>query len=268
MTERRTVAGDFGEVALTFEDRGQGRSFLLLHGGAGPASMAGFAARLADSLRARTLTPIHPGFAGSERPDGVNSIASLADVYARLLEELALDDLVVVGNSIGGWIAVELALLRPHGLRHLILIDAVGIDVPGQPVTDVSTMAVPQIMQLSFHDPEPFLRDPASLSTEERAVLGANQAALQIYAPMMTNAALAARLAALDLRTLVLWGESDGIAGVEYGRAYAEAIPGARFVVLPDTGHMPQVETPVQVIEAIQTELDIDATESKSGGST
>ncbi len=67
MTERRTVAGDFGEVALTFEDRGQGRSFLLLHGGAGPASMAGFAARLADSLRARTLTPIHPGFAGSER---------------------------------------------------------------------------------------------------------------------------------------------------------------------------------------------------------
>ena len=55
-----------------------------------------------------------------------------------------MDDLVVVGNSMGGWIAVELAFLRPHGFRHLILIDAVGIDVPGRPVTDVSGMAIPQ----------------------------------------------------------------------------------------------------------------------------
>lgn len=127
MTERRTVAGDFGEVALTLEDLGQGRPFLLLHGGAGPASMAGFAARLAESDRARTLAPIHPGFAGTERPDGVNSIASLGDVYARLLDDLALDDLVVIGNSIGGWIAAELALLAPRGVSHLILVDAVGI---------------------------------------------------------------------------------------------------------------------------------------------
>lgn len=170
---------------------------------------------------------------------GVNSIAGLAEVYARLLDQLALDDLVVVGNSIGGWIASELALLQQNGLRRLILIDAVGIDVPGHPVTDVSAMAVPEIMQLSFHDPGPFLRDPASLSAEEQAVLVANQTALRAYAPTMTDRTLAPRLATLDLPTLVLWGESDGIVGVEYGRAYAEAIAGARFVVLPDTGHMP-----------------------------
>jgi pimeloyl-ACP methyl ester carboxylesterase len=217
--------------------------------------MVGFAIRLADSQHARTLAPIHPGFAGTVRPDGLDSIASLAGVYARLLDQLALDDLVLVGNSIGGWIAAELALLHPHGLSHLILVDAVGIDVPGHPVTDVSGMAVPQIMQLSFHDPQPFLRNPAALSAEEQAVLAANQTALQTYAPTMTDHTLSSRLATLALPTLVLWGDSDGIVGVEYGRAYAEAIPGARFLVLPETGHMPQLETPEQTIEAIRAEL-------------
>jgi pimeloyl-ACP methyl ester carboxylesterase len=269
MTERITVAGDVGEVGLTLEDRGDGRPFLLLHGGAGPASMVGFATRLADSQQARTLAPIHPGFAGTERPDGLDTITGLARVYSHLLDQLALDDLVVVGNSIGGWIAAELALLRPHGLSHLILMDAVGIDVPGHPVSDVSGMAVPEIMQLSFHDPQPFLRNPASLSLEEQAVLAANQAALQTYAPTMTDHTLSSRLAALFLPTLVLWGDSDGIVGVEYGRAYAEAIPGARFLVLPETGHMPQLETPNKAVEAIRIELEtagIHATEAAAPG--
>ena len=153
MTEGMTVASYFGEVDLMLEDRGKGRPFLVLHGGAGPASMVGFATRLADAHRVRTLVPIHPGFARTERPDGVNSIASLADLYARLLDELGLDDVVLVGNSIGGWIAAELALLRPRGVTHLILLDAVGIDVPGHGVTDVSTMTVPQIMQRRFTIP-------------------------------------------------------------------------------------------------------------------
>ncbi len=256
MTDRRTVAGDFGEVTLTLEDRGEGRPLLLLHGGAGPASMSGFATRLADSHKVRTLAPIHPGFAGTDRPEGVNSIAGLADVYARLLDGLALDDVVVVGNSIGGWIAAELALLHPYGMRHLVLIDAVGIEVPGHPVTDVSAMTVPEIMQLSFHDPQPFLRDPASLSAEEQAILAANQTALRTYAPAMTDPSLASRLAGLDLPTVVLWGDSDGIVEVEYGRAHAEAIARARFVVLTDTGHMPQLETPDRVIEVMRKELE------------
>jgi pimeloyl-ACP methyl ester carboxylesterase len=80
MTDRRTVAGGFGEVDLTLEDRGEGRPVLLLHGGAGPATMGGLGTRLADSLQVRTLVPIHPGFAGTERPNDVDSIAGLAGV--------------------------------------------------------------------------------------------------------------------------------------------------------------------------------------------
>ena len=67
----------------------------------------------------------------------------------------------------------------------------------------------------------------------------------------MTDPTLATRLAKLEVPTLVIWGESDGIVDVEYGRAYAEAIPGADFEVLPDTGHVPQLETPQQLLSAV-----------------
>jgi pimeloyl-ACP methyl ester carboxylesterase len=218
--------------------------------------MQPFAARLAETRSARVLVPTHPGFATTERPEGLASIAGLGRLYARLLEQLALEDLVVIGNSIGGWVAVELALLEPRGLDRLILIDAVGIDVPGHPVADVAGLSVPQIMALSFHDPAPFLRDPSTLSAADQAALAANQRALSAYAPSMTDPTLATRIEALRVPTLVLWGRSDRIVDPEYGQAYADAIRGARFSPLDDTGHMPQLETPDLVIDAISAEVE------------
>jgi pimeloyl-ACP methyl ester carboxylesterase len=74
----------------------------------------------------------------------------------------------------------------------------------------------------------------------------------------MADPTLAGRLGSLELPTLVLWGESDGIVDVDYGRAYAAAIPLAQFQLLPETGHSPQLETPDQVIQAIWDSADTD----------
>ena len=240
-----------GEVELVVDEQGDGRPFLLLHGGAGPASMQPFAALLAERHGVRTLAPIHPGFGLTTRPDGLDDVSGLAQLYAAYLAELSLQGVTVIGNSVGGWVAAELALLAPARLSRLMLVDAVGVDVAGHPVADVSGLSVPEIMALSFHDPAPFLRDPASLSETERAALAANQAALAIYAPQMTDGTLAARLADLQVPSRVVWGESDGIVDVDYGRAYAHAIPGADFEVLPNTGHLPQLETPEQLLSVI-----------------
>jgi pimeloyl-ACP methyl ester carboxylesterase len=244
-------SAELGEVSLHVDEHGEGLPILLLHGGAGPASMSRFAGLLAEAQSARVLAPIHPGFAGTERPDGLREIAGLARLYATFLDDLALADVTVIGNSIGGWIAAELALLGPPSVTRLVLIDAVGLDVPGHPVTNLTGMAVPEIMQLSFHDPSPFLRDPATLSGDERATLAANQAALAVYAPKMADPSLASRLNELRLPTLVLWGAEDGIVDAEYGRAYAAAIDGAQFELLPDTGHMPQLESPDRVLRSL-----------------
>jgi pimeloyl-ACP methyl ester carboxylesterase len=252
-TTRTLTLPGVGPVDLTVDERGDGQSFLVLHGGAGPQSMARIAQLLAERDHNRVLTPVHPGFGGTPRPDGLTTVGQLAALYVELLDTLDLDDVTVVGNSIGGWIAAELALLQSPRVSGLVLIDAVGIVADGHPVADVSTLTIPEIMVLSFHDPALFRIDPATLPDEQKAIMAANSATLAVYAgkPAMSDPTLLGRLSGITVPTLVLWGDSDQIVEPGYGRAYAAAIHWARFQVLENTGHMPQLETPELVLRAI-----------------
>src|SRR5271155_632229 len=239
-----------GKVDLLVEERGEGQPFLLLHGGAGPMSMA----RLANMLAARgvrVITPTHPGFGRTKRPDSLNSVRALAQVYAALLDQIDARGVTVIGNSVGGWVAAELALAAAPRLRGVVLVGATGIDVPGHPIPDTSKLSLDEIMSLSYHDPKPFRIDPATMTDDQRAVMGANRAALGAYAPQMSDPTLAGRLAEVSVPVLVISGDSDRIVDSGYGRGYAATIPGAKFVLLANTGHLPQIETPGPLLEAV-----------------
>src|SRR5256885_1185810 len=135
-------------VDVALDEYGHGRPYLLLHGGAGPRSVAGFAQLLADGGDARVLVPTHPGFDGTARPDWLDSSAGLAEVYAGLLDALDLHDVTVIGNSVGGWIAAEMALRGSDRIGRVVLVDAVGIAVDGHPVADVFTLSPAELSQL------------------------------------------------------------------------------------------------------------------------
>src|SRR5207248_2842758 len=139
------VAGTTTPVSYT--ELGEGHPFLVLHGGGGPLTVAGFAELLAAERRAHVITPIHPGFGGTGRPDGFSTIAQLARLYIALLDRLGFDDVTVVGNSIGGWIAAEMALLDTTRISSIELVDADGIEAPGHPVADLFAMTLPEIAQ-------------------------------------------------------------------------------------------------------------------------
>jgi pimeloyl-ACP methyl ester carboxylesterase len=241
-----------GPVELAVADYGSGQPFLLLHGGAGPQSVTGFAERFAAAHDVRVLVPTHPGFGGTARPEALNSVGGLAALYVALLDQLGLRDVTVIGNSIGGWITAEIALVKSPRVSGIVLIDAVGIEVPGHQVADFFSLTMDQVFQLSFHNPEPFRVDPATLPPAAQAIATGNRTAIGVYAGAgMNDPTLAGRLGSVEIPALVLWGDSDGIVDASYGRAYAAAIPAARFRLLPDTGHSPQLETPDQVIDAI-----------------
>jgi len=251
MTSTYTLTTDeAGPVEVTVDDTGTGRPFLLLHGGGGPQTFAGFAGLLAGSRDARVIAPVHPGFGGTVRPDTLSTIGGLAALYVALLEEMDLTGVTVVGNSIGGWIAAEMALLHCARVSGVVIMDGVGIEVPGHPVADFFSLTMDQVSQLSYHDPEKFGIDPAKLPPAIAAVMPGNRASLAVYSGG-SNHGLTGRLAGVKVPTLVLWGDADRIADADYGRAYAAAIPGARFQLLTATGHLPQIETPEQTLEAI-----------------
>ncbi|MFF4346231.1 alpha/beta fold hydrolase [Streptomyces sp. NPDC001530] len=257
-----TLSLPSGDLDVTVDDQGQGHPFLLLHGGGGPQTVAPFAGLLAGQRQARVITPVHPGFGGTARSDWLTDVPTLAQAYVQLLEDLGLTDVTVVGNSIGGWIAAEVALLGSDRISSVVLVNAAGIEVPGHPIADTFSMTPAELSRLAFHDPAKFAVDPTTLPDAARAVMAANRAALEVYSGphVMEDPTLRERLAKVTHPALVAWGESDEVVDAEYGRAYAEAIPEARFELLHDTGHMPQMETPEQLLTVVWDFADSHAT--------
>ncbi|MBL1110855.1 alpha/beta hydrolase [Streptomyces sp. 110] len=246
-----TLTLDQGTLDVTVDLHGErGRPFLLLHGGGGPQTVTPFAGLLAEQRSARVFTPIHPGFDVTFRPEWLTDITTLAQVYAHLLDALDLRDVAVVGNSIGGWIAAELAALGSDRISSVTLVNAVGIPGPGHPIADTFSLTPAELSRLSFHDPSKFRFDPSALTETQRAITAANRATLQVYSGPhnMADPTLPERLAKITHPTLVAWGASDQVVDVGYGRAYAQAIPDAKFRLLEGTGHMPQSETPEQLL--------------------
>ncbi|RMI32091.1 alpha/beta fold hydrolase [Nocardia stercoris] len=248
-TETITLHSDsVGPVRLTVADRDRTQPFLLLHGGGGPATMADFADLLAERTHARVLLPTHPGFAGTPRAETLAGVTELARTYIALLDHLDLTDVTVVGNSFGGWLAAEIALQGSPRVSGAVIIDGIGIEVEGLPMTDITGLAPAEIRAHSFHDPSKAPLPPntggAGPSPDLEALIG-------YTGPSMSDPTLRRRLGDLHLPVHVLWGESDGIVGPDYGRAYAAAIPMATFTLLPRTGHMPQVESPEELLGAM-----------------
>ncbi|MFI6404760.1 alpha/beta fold hydrolase [Streptomyces sp. NPDC050548] len=242
----RTVALP-GGLTVTIQELGEnteGTGVLVLHGGAGPRTVAGISAALSEHVH--VVAPTHPGFDGTPRPERFDTVADLAIAYLDLLDTLDLKDVMVIGNSVGGWIAAEMALRDNQGrIGALTLLNAVGIHahMAENRVVDPRAMNPADISQLSFAKPE-FRPDFASFTTEQLAAGAANQKTLAVYGGehFTYDPKLRARLHRVTVPVLVVWGEEDGIAPLKYGRGYADSFPNARFTPIPDAAHFPQIE--------------------------
>ena len=254
-TTRTVQLGDGLEI--TIDERGDaarsgGAGLLVLHGGAGPRSVASLSAALSE--HAYVVTPTHPGFDGTPRVPWLDSVADLADAYLDLLAELGLDQVLVLGNSIGGWITSEIALRDiDRRVGSLVLINAVGIrpDRPDQ-ITDVRGMAPSDIGKLSFYN-QALVPDPATMTDQQRAGQAANQQTMAVYggenfffAPKLRR-----RLHRVTVPALVAWGQEDGLFPPDYGRAYAAAFANGRFAPIAEAGHLPQLEQPGALLDLI-----------------
>lgn len=236
-------------LRLGFTDQGEGRAFLLLHGGAGPNSMRGLAGAL--SKNGRALVPTHPGFDGSPRPERLSRIQDLVLAYLTLIERRALSNVIVVGHSMGGHIAAEMALMNSPRIAGIVLLNGVGIDTgsPEKTIVDPTKLPPAERAAYAFHDPKKFAFAP---TPEALAVMAENQRALRIYAgEKLFDETLHARLANVSKPTLVAWGASDRIVDADYGRRFANAIPNARFELVAEAGHFPQMEKSDETVRLI-----------------
>jgi pimeloyl-ACP methyl ester carboxylesterase len=217
----------------------------------------------------RVVVPSHPGFGNSERPDWLDSVDDLAYVYFDLLRELGPSH--VVGLGLGGWIAAEMAVRSEQHMRSLVLVDSVGIKVGDhltRDIADTFVMKPRDFLSATWHDPEAGagvmkLPGVSELTKEEALTVMRNRESAALYGwnPFMHNPKLAGRLERIRVPSLVLWGESDGVVSVDYGRAFARSIPGAEFQTIASAGHYPYLEQPDAFAAAVTSFLQKQAKE-------
>lgn len=246
---------DVGGIKIELERRGQGKPLLLLQGEEALEAEAPFLDGLAKDYE--LLIPAPPGFGTSDRPDWIGNPSDIAYVYLDLVEKLAIGKAPVLGFSLGGWIAAEMATKDDSFISKLVLVAPLGIKVGGptaRDIADIWTLNPKEIMALKWFDPEKGKRDFPSMPEEKLAVIARNTESFARFCwdPYMHNPKLKHRLHRIDVPTLLIWGEKDGIVKPDYGAAYRDLIRGSTIRFMPDAGHFPHLEQPQIFMEYLR----------------
>ncbi len=244
-----------GGVATDVIETGKGPPLLFLHGGEGPLTPSDrYLRELGKNFR--VIAPWHPGFGPCDVPADFRRVDDLAYFYLDLADHHDLQDAVLCGASFGGWIAAEIAIRNTQRFKRLVLVGAFGIKVSDRETRDIAdTFAMPaaDIVSTTYLNPTIAARDTTKLTETELAEIVRSRDALCYYGwqPYMHNPQLKRWLGRVRIPTLVLWGAEDRIVKPDYGRAYAAAIPDAKFALIAQSGHHPHIEQPEAFARAV-----------------
>jgi pimeloyl-ACP methyl ester carboxylesterase len=250
-TERLDVRG--GSIQIL--RGGEGPPLLFLHAAGGAGAWLPFHGLLAR--RFEVIAPDHPGFGGSDDLPEVEAIDDLVYHYLDVLDRLGLERVDVVGGSLGGWIAAELAVHSPERVGRLALLGAAGLRIPGHMAADVFLRTPDQVVELLYRHPEAVAM-PNEPDIDAILAIQRDMAALARYgwAPYLNDPKLERRLYRVSAPTLVLWADDDRVIPLEHARLYAERIPDATLQIVEDCGHAMYVERPDAFADAVREFLE------------
>jgi pimeloyl-ACP methyl ester carboxylesterase len=243
-----TIAG----CKIRLSRSGNGAPMLFLHGAGGAAAWLPFMEALAQ--RYDLLVPEHPGFGASDTPDWLDNIGDLAYFYLDVIDKLDLKELHLVGASLGGWIAAELAVRSCSRLKSLTLVAPAGIHVKGVRKGDVFMWSAEETARRLFHDQElaeAVIAAPQTDATQMVRMKNSLALARLAWSPRFYNPHLEKWLHRVSVPTLLIWGEHDQVIPPAYGPAFARLIPGARLEIIRDCGHLPHVEEPLEFVSLV-----------------
>ena len=239
MSEMREVNGTNIEVLRG----GGGPTLLFLHGAGGASNWMPFMDRMAEKFD--VIVPSHPGFGRSDTPDWLDNLQDLAYFYLDFLDALDVDDIHLVGNSLGGWLASEIAVRSTARLKTLTLVSPGGIHVKGVPKGDIFLWDTEERVRNTFYDQKLAEARLAQQPSEEDADIALKNnftTAKLAWNPRFYNPDLYKWLHRITIPTMILWGDSDKIFPPAYGEAFQKLIPNAELRIIPHCGHLPQQE--------------------------
>lgn len=235
---------------------GNGEPLLYLHGATGGGDWLPVLEQL--SKQYTVYAPEHPGYGLSDDNEDIDSVEDLAYFYLDFLDQLGIDKVTVIGSSLGGWLAAEMAVISPERIKKLILVNATGIRVEGLP--DAFILNAENLYDALYHQPE------IKAEIREKVVKNPDMEEIVIRNRMMTshlawdpyfhNPKLPQRIHRLRMPVMIVWGREDGLFPVRCGEEYQRLIPHADLKVIDGAAHFPHIEQPDAFMTTIQPFLD------------
>lgn len=246
---------EVAETKLHLLCGGQGEPLLILHGAGGSPGWLQYQQALAQ--RFRVYVPDHPGFGTSDRPEWIESVPDLACFYLWALEDLGLARLRVIGFSMGGWLAAEMAVMCPQLFERLILVGAAGVKPLQGEIADIFLRSPNEVTAMMFHDPtqapeyEQLYGRELTADQQDLQARNREMAARLTWKPYMYDPRLPSLLRRLRLPTLIVWGQQDAIVPLSCAEVYQQSIRGSKLTLLERCGHAPQVEKPREFVRVV-----------------
>ncbi|MED1951797.1 alpha/beta hydrolase [Brevibacillus centrosporus] len=245
------------QAKVEYVRKGSGQPLLVLHGAKDLMGWQPYHEML--SAHFDVIVPSHPGFGRSELLSDCESIEDLAYFYLDFVKALRLENLLLVGCDIGGWIAAEMAVRNTSAIAKLTLVGSVGIKVSDplqRDILDLNVLPHEEQMTHLWYDPaagQTIMTNPYQMADEELTVYLRNQETETMFTwkPFMYNPQLKKRLHRIDVPTAVIWGEADQVVSASYGEVFADEIPDARLILIEKAGHLPHLEQPSRFVEEL-----------------
>jgi pimeloyl-ACP methyl ester carboxylesterase len=251
---------DFVEAAglrVQLRRGGAGAPLLILHGELGVPGWLQAYAQLAEHFT--VYVPSLPGFGQSARPDWIVGVRDLAAWVTWFVRDLKLPQpLPVIGFSLGGWVAAEIATVNPGLFTKMVLVAAAGLKPDEGHVWDYFMHSNKEALAQAFHNPASspeyarYYGEAWTREDELQAEWNREMAARLVWKPYMRSHTLPALLGGITTPTLVVWGREDAIIPLDVGERYVRAIPGATARVLDRCGHVPEMEHPEAFVRAVR----------------
>jgi pimeloyl-ACP methyl ester carboxylesterase len=232
-----------GDCRIRLMRGGSGAPLVFLHGGGGLGIWLPCMAKLARKFD--VIAPEHPGFGDSDTPAWLDTIGDLANFYLDFFDQLDLRGVHLVGSSLGGWIAADLAVRNASRLASLTLIGSAGIHVEGVEQVDPFLRSEEQRIRDLFYDQELAEAVVASMERPEMEDAGLKNrmtTAKLAWQPRNHDPQLRKWLHRIKVPTLLIWGAEDRLFPRPYAFVFQQLIPGSTAVILPECGHLPHVE--------------------------